>query len=217
MAEDLNKVDVQETETTEEVSTDTKEDVKDTPTESPDADDAEELRKEIKKLRKESAKYRTKGNELEEQFNSFKDSIAKSLGLKEDDNPDNDKLSDELTQLQGKYRQERLKNAFYRVAEQYSADTDLTWAKLYAEGQLTDIDVDGEDFEDSLNELVKTAVANNPKLKNNYKQDTSANPPGDQKKTAKDEYNEVLAEVRKNPNDQSLKQKLFILKSRLKE
>lgn len=45
----------------------------------------------------------------------------------------------------------------------------------------------------------------------------SANPPPDQKKTAKDEYNEVLADVRKNPNDQALKQKLFILKSRLNE
>ena len=210
MAEETKQTDVQETEVVEE----TKEEVKEVEETVNEIDD---LQKQIKDLRKESAGYRTKKNEFEKELADLKDKLAKSLGLKEDDEKDGDKLSDELARLQDKYRQERLKNAFYRVAAKNEADADLTWAVLQSGGQIADIDVDSDDFEADLTKIVKTTVEGNPKLKNAYKPNTGANPPADQKKTAKDEYNEVLAEVRKNPNDQSLKQKLFILKSRLKE
>ena len=206
MTEEIKDTAVQETEVI-------KEEVKDVE----QVDESEELRKQIKDLRKEAAGYRTKKNETETELADLKDKLAKSLGLKEDDNKDGDKLSDELTRLQDKYRQERLKNAFYRVAAKNEADADLTWAVLQSSGQISDIDVDSDDFEAELTKIVKTTVDGNPKLKNTYKPNTSANPPQDPKKTVKDEYNEVLAEVRKNPNDQSLKQKLFILKSRLNE
>ena len=209
MAEETKQTDVLETKV-EEVKKEVKKE------QDPTVDEGAELLKQIKDLRKESANYRTGKKEIETELADLKDKLAKSLGLKEDET-DTNKLSDELTQLQGKYRQERLKNAFYRVGQKYEADTDLTWAKLFTDGALADIDVDAEDFEAKLDELIKTTVANNPKLKNSFKSSDGANPPPDPKRTVKDEYNETKAELRKNPNDQMLTQKLFILKSQLKE
>lgn len=212
MAEETKDTTVQET---ADVKENVKEEVKEEQEQT--VSEIEEMQKQIKDLRKESAGYRTKKNEFEKELADLKDRLAKSLGLKEDEEADSNKLSDELTQLQGKYRQERLKNAFYRVGQKHEADTDLTWAKLYTDGALTEIDVDSEDFEEKLDALIKTTVANNPKLKNSLKQSSGANPPADPKKTAKDEYNEVKELLRKNPNDQGLTQRLFILKSNLKE
>ena len=211
MAEETKDIAVQETGDVKDAKKEVSEEQKQTVAE------IEDLQKQIKDLRKESAGYRTKKNEFEKELADLKDRLAKSLGLKEDEDNDSDKLSEELTRLQGKYRQERLKNAFYRVAAEQQADADLTWAVLQLGGQIADIDVDSDDFEADLTKIVKTTVDGNPKLKNAYKPNTGANPPIDAKKTVRDEYNEALAELRKNPNDQMLSHKVFILKGNLKE
>jgi hypothetical protein len=208
MADEIKK-----DETTEEEVTDVEET---TAPEVEDNSDADELRKEIQKLRKEAAKYRTGKKDVEEQTTALKEKLAKALGLKDDDaDPD---LSGEVKRLKDENRQERLKNAFYRAAQKAEADTDLMWAYLYANDKLSEIDVYSDDYEQTIAGEITAAIKSNPKLKANITTSNSgANPPTDPKKTVRDEYNETKEMLRKNPNDQALSQKLFILKSRLKE
>lgn len=123
------------------------------------------LRKELEKVRKEAAKYRTERKSYAEQIESLKAQIAKALGLKGDEPPDPDKLAKELESVRTRYRRERLRNALYRQASRLEADPELTWAVLYASGDLDNLDVDEEDFESQVAERVQAALEAHPKLK----------------------------------------------------
>lgn len=128
-------------------------------------DDPAALRKEIEKLRRENAKYRTRAKGTEEQLEAFKEQMAKLLGLKSDKELEADKLAARVEELQAKYRQEKLRNAFWRLAEKKGADVELTYAVLVAAGDLDNLDVDDDGFEEALAERIEAALKANPKLR----------------------------------------------------
>jgi hypothetical protein len=124
--------------------------------------------RELERTRREAARYRTERNQDREQFEAFKKSMAKALGIQTGDEPDPDALSSELQGIRGKYRQERLQNAFYRAANKHGADADLAWAHLYASGAFNDVDVEAEDFSQSVEQSVQGALEAHPKLRADY-------------------------------------------------
>lgn len=175
----------------------------------------EEAQKEIQKLRREAAKYRTKGREMEDSYTALKATMAKALGLQDDTG---DKaLETELAGLREKYHQERLKGAYYRAAQKAGADVELTWAYLYANNILAEIDVGDDGFEQDVEARIMEALAKNSKLKAAYGGAASggANPPGKDTTSAQDEYQAARQALQQSPNDQMLRQRLFLLKERL--
>lgn len=128
--------------------------------------DPEALRKEVDKLRKELERARREAAKYRTERKTWQEKVAEALGLKpaaDDLNPE--RLSTELAQLRQKYREERLRNTFLRLADKLGADVELTFAVLRAAGDLDDLDPDDDDFEELLKARVETALANNPKLR----------------------------------------------------
>jgi hypothetical protein len=136
---------------------------------APSRPELDGLRKELADVRKEAAKYRTERNQYTQQLDAFKDSIAKALGLKEDEQASAEQVSGQLNDMTSKYRSERIKNAFYVEAYKQGADVDLAWAHLYASGALNGIDVDGDDFQETVGAQLGAALEKHPKLKADYK------------------------------------------------
>ena len=129
--------------------------------------DAAAFLRELERTRKEAATHRVSKNEankkveeLTKQFNNIK----KHLGLG-DDEQDPEKLKAEVSRIQADLRQERMRNAFHRVAGKAGADIELTWAMLFASGDLSNIEGDGDELDRAIEERVKAAIAANPKLK----------------------------------------------------
>lgn len=127
----------------------------------------EATRAELKRARDEAAKYRTERKQLGDQLEGFKDAIAKALGLKEDEQ-DAEQVSGQLTEMTGKYREERIKNAFYVEAFHQGADVELAWAHLFASGVLNDIDVDDESYRQEVATRLEAALEKYPKLKADF-------------------------------------------------
>lgn len=141
------------------------------PPKDPPKLDLDAALKELEKVRKEAAKHRTEKNEkdakvkeLEGQFEEMKKGLAKLVGLEKDE-PNPEELTGKINELTEKYRQERLQNRFNKIAGKNEADADLTWAYLFANGKLNDLDVEADDFETKLVERVQEALEANPKLK----------------------------------------------------
>lgn len=141
------------------------------PPKDPPKLDLDAALKELERARKEAAKYRTEKNEkdgkvkdLEKQFEAMKKGLAKLVGLEKDE-PNPEELTGKINELTAKYRQERLQNRFNKIAGKNEADADLTWAYLFANGKLNDLDVEADDFETKLVERVQEALEANPKLK----------------------------------------------------
>jgi len=123
------------------------------------------LRRELERARKEAAKYRTERKQWQDQLQQLRDTVAKALGIKDDKEIEADKLAGELQQLKARYRQERLRGAFWRLADKLGADGELAYAYLYAAGDLDDLDVDAEDFEELLGQRIQSAIKANAKLR----------------------------------------------------
>lgn len=127
--------------------------------------DLDALRQELERARKEAAKYRTERKQWQDQLQQLRDTVAKALGIKSEDQLDAERLSRELEQLRSRYRQERLRGAFFRLAGELGADAELAYAYLAAAGDLDDLDVDAEDFQELLKQRIQSALAAKPKLR----------------------------------------------------
>jgi hypothetical protein len=119
----------------------------------------------VKKLRDEAAANRVKANEAETRHQQMLDAIAKSLGLKDDDKPDADALTQQLTASQAEAKRLKVAYAVEKAARSNEADEDLTVAVLAHQGKLAGLDPASDGFADAVAELVKATVDANPRLK----------------------------------------------------
>jgi hypothetical protein len=162
-----------ETEEEEETTTDEEEESQETSestggSEEESSDDVEALKKEITKLRKENARRRTDSRAAKQAKDDTEGrlkAIAKALGVEDGDEPDVDALKAQLDKASGEMKSLKIENALSRAAKKHGADPEaLTDSRSFMKDANV-LNPDDEDFASSLNELVKTAVENNPKLK----------------------------------------------------
>lgn len=126
-----------------------------------------ELRDALARVRKENAQRRASGTATKAELdkaNASIEAIQKALGLTPD-SQDPAKLTADITKLQGDLRQARIENAFNRVAATMGADVSLTWAYLFASGEIATIEGEGDELAKAIREKVKGALDANPKLK----------------------------------------------------
>ena len=135
----------------------------------------EQLQAEVVRLRNESANYRTKSNGFEQQatkfqqdFEQMKNGFAQALGLGGDDKQDPAQLQNQLQQTQGQFRRERLQNVVLMDSLSQGADPGLTWAHLFASGDLDNVDINASDFREQVSQRVLAAMESTPKLKADY-------------------------------------------------
>jgi hypothetical protein len=112
----------------------------------------------IQKLRAESAKYRTKGNGLEErlneqgkQFNDFQSGLKKALGIEEELSPE-----EQLTATQDSFEQVQAENAILKAGISYgiSGPEDLDYFNYLIQREADGLE-DGEELsEERLEEIV---------------------------------------------------------------
>jgi hypothetical protein len=124
-------------------------------------------RQYVESLRRENASYRTKANELENQFNTFRSGIAKALGIEQEE-PDPKTLQQQLDAERNQTRRFRLQNTVLTNSLRQGADPELMWAHLYASGTLEDIDLSSADANQQIAAAVEQAMGINPKLKADF-------------------------------------------------
>jgi vacuolar-type H+-ATPase subunit I/STV1 len=137
----------------------------------------------------------------------------------------NEELTQQLNDLQeaNKQKIDEYENKLskqklnFKIREEISKEKAKNVKAVEALLDMEKVKMDGETVT-GLSDQLKTLKESDPYLFGDDKpSNPGANPPADPKRTVRDEYNETKEMLRKNPNDQALSQKLFILKSRLKE
>ncbi len=126
--------------------------------------DIDALRAEIGRLRKEAAKHRTDKQTERSQADTLKSAIAKALGIEKDE-VDPAQVAKELAEAKQDLRNERIMNAFLRVAGTLDADPELTMAYMAHKRMFDDLDPKDDGFEDDLKDKVKAVLKANAKLK----------------------------------------------------
>jgi hypothetical protein len=132
------------------------------------SDDVDALKKEIAKLRKENAKRRTDtrtAKQAKDDTERKLKAIAKALGIEDGDEPDVDALKEKLAKVSSETKSLKIERALNRAANKHGADSEaLTDSRSFMK-DADALDPDDDDFAGALDELVKSAVENNPKLK----------------------------------------------------
>ncbi len=150
--------------------------------------------KYVKELRDEAAKYRTERKQYADDKQKLENqikSIQKALGL-EGDEPDADKLQAELQAKETELRSLKIENVFSKVARKVGADEELTLAVLHRKGKLNDLDL-GDNLASSLEELVKQALEDNPKLKaESTNQTNTGDSAADSGGSSKTSFNDII-------------------------
>lgn len=120
----------------------------------------------IRDTRGEAAANRTKATEAEQQRQATLDAIAKALGLKDEgEQPDPAQLAQQLTDSQAQARQSAVELAVYKTAGKHSGDPDaLLDSRTFIE-KVAALDPSADDFAAKVDDAIKQAVADNPKLK----------------------------------------------------
>ncbi len=132
------------------------------------SDDVEALKKEIAKLRKENAKRRTDSRAAKQAKDTTEGklkAIAKALGVDSDGEPDVDALKAKLEKASSEMKSLKIENALSRAAKKHGADPESLADSRSFMKEADALNPDDDDFAGSLNDLVKSAVENNPKLK----------------------------------------------------
>ena len=137
---------------------------KDDPSQADDLD-PKALKAELERARKEAAKYRNERKQWQEKLEALQAQLAQALGLKKPGELEAEKVAQQFQELQQRYRQERLRNTFYRLADKHQADVELAYAYMLAAGDFDDLDVEADDFEELLGQRLQAALKANPKLR----------------------------------------------------
>jgi hypothetical protein len=161
----------------------------------------------VQGLREEAKTYRLAKKELEAKFRAL-------IGLKDDDELNEDKIESYKTTKEAELNaaiakaNDRLILAEIKSLEGY--DPKLV-ARLLDKSKVTIA-------EDGTVTGLKEAVAELEKEFPQIKVTTPGNPanPAQADKTPNDEYQELMKQIREHPNDTLLKQKLFLLKEKMK-
>ncbi len=135
----------------------------------------EAMASELAEARREAAQYRTQRNQFEQQatqfqqqFEQMRNGFAQALGLGGQEEQDPQQLQNQLQQTQGQFRRERLQNVVLMDSLRQGADPGLTWAHLFASGDLDDVDINASDFREQVSQRVEAAMQATPKLKADY-------------------------------------------------
>lgn len=118
----------------------------------------------VKKLRDEAAANRVKANQLEQEKTSQLDAIAKALGLKKDE-ADPVKLAEQLAAEQARARQGAVELAVFRTAGKHDGDAEALLDSRGFLASIAELDPAAAGFGKKIEEAIKDAVKNNPKLK----------------------------------------------------
>ncbi|MFD4740611.1 hypothetical protein ACFWNQ_25085 [Streptomyces virginiae] len=130
------------------------------------------LERELKSANAEAGKARTtaKQQAADEARTALVQELGKALGLVKDDDkgaapPDPAKLTAEIERATAAHRQTATELAVFKGASKHGADPDgLTDSRAFM-AKLAKLDPAGDDFTKKVNEAIKAAVADNPKLK----------------------------------------------------
>lgn len=143
------------------------------PAKRDDGDPAAELqrlRKELKEARAEAGKARTTAKETaaQEATQKLTQELGKLLGFVKDDTeeaPDPAKLRAEIEKATTAHRQTAIELAVFRGASKHGADPDaLTDSRSFLKS-IGNLDPTDEGFAKKVDAAIKSAVADNPKLK----------------------------------------------------
>lgn len=131
--------------------------------------DPEKAKAEIERLRRENASERVNAKQAaaDEARKELAQTIGKALGLVEDDGADVDpeKLAAETEQLRNENRITKVELAVYRAAAKHQGDPDALLDSRTFLAKVADLDPKGEDFTTQLDDAIKQALVDNPKLK----------------------------------------------------
>lgn len=106
--------------------------------------------------------------ELREQrkhYEEFTAGLAKLIGLGEEEPPDPEVLTQQLSSAQAETRQARVELAVYRAAAQHGADPDAVLDSRSFQAAVADLDPSAPDFETRVNTALAAAVQTNPRLR----------------------------------------------------
>lgn len=122
----------------------------------------------IKDAREDAGKARTtaKQTAAEEARNQLAQQIGKALGLvKDDEKPDPEKLTQQLTAAQAAQRQATVELAVFRNASKHQGDPAALLDSRSFLAKVADLDPTASDFETKVSNAIKDAVETNTKLK----------------------------------------------------
>ncbi|MYR45081.1 hypothetical protein [Streptomyces sp. SID5910] len=128
------------------------------------------LQKELKTANGEAAKARTSAKKAaaDEARTEIVQELGKALGLIKDDKdapPDPAALTAQIEKATAAHRETAVELAIYRSAGKHGADPDaLTDSRAFL-SSIKDLDPNDEGFAKAVSAAIKTAVADNPKLK----------------------------------------------------
>lgn len=132
-------------------------------------DDPAKARAEIERLRRENGAARTtaKQQAADEAKQALAQEIGRALGLVQDDKQQADpaELAAQIGKLTDGNKALAIENAILKAAPKHGADVGaLTDSRTFL-AKAEQLDPTAADFGDKLSELIKSAVADNPKLK----------------------------------------------------
>jgi len=112
----------------------------------------------------QKARITSKANAAKEAEAALTAKLATALGLAPDQATDPDKLAAQLTESQRELRVAKVERAIERAARAAGADDDLVTAVLLRDRKVGSLDPMADDFANQIGEMVKAAVAANPRL-----------------------------------------------------
>ena len=146
----------------------------------------------------------------------YESKLRKAIGLSDDEELNDDKITAYQDKLKRDYEaaiskaDDRLIQAEIKSLEGY--DTKLV-AKLLDK---SDVKIADDGTVTGITEALAKLEAEFPQVKTVAPAQPGANPPPQGNKTLKDEYDEVKAQIAKNPGNSALMQKLFLIKEKMK-
>ncbi len=169
----------------------------------------------VKSIREEARDSRIARQTAEKEIKAVKDKFKKLIGLKDDEEIDDSKLTAYQSAQEQKISSamqkanDRLIQAEIKSLDGY--DTKLV-DRLLDKSKLS---ISDDGTVTGLKEAIDALAVEFPLIKAQPKSG-GANPPPADIRTAKDEYEEALKLAYANPRDESLKRKVFLLKEKLK-
>lgn len=147
----------------------------------------------ISQLNAEAAKWRTKfreqekvaaerdkrQQELEAEFDAYKQSLAKAMGLTEEEKQEDlaKKYQEQAAAADKRYNELKQRVALTEAVHKAKADPELTIPFIKGGGQLATFDPSADDYETQVVELVTKTVEANPKLRAQVVPVSSGNAP----------------------------------------
>lgn len=126
----------------------------------------EPVQKMIRDLRTENGDRRTKLTAAEQSQQDMVKAFAKAAGIEiPGEQPDPNKLTEQLTTAQAAQRQTAVELAVYKTASKHSGDPDALLDSRTFLAKVADLDPAAKDFASKVDEAIKSAVTDNPKLK----------------------------------------------------